>query len=743
MPIRTLILAVLTLGLSLGYAAAPPADTGQSRDLACEALRQKLAAVIVPAIEFKDAPLADIVTFLRQQSKALDAAGKGVNIVLNPATATAPVAATPAPAPQTITLSMRKVPLWDLCVYVAILGELRCRLTPEAVQFLPLGVAETTLDSRQFFLAEGPIGPEILAYQQLRLPDALAKRGVTSPPGATLTWSADGTTLTARNTPENLDTMEQYLLRTFEFMPQQVHTQVTLFDGKRLLARTSIISASGETATCKRTRPAIVPDAQENASSGKKTQETDAADEAFCESVLNVTPTVDSDNYTICLKISWEVALEPTAAARSQAIKLDTTVLTWDRNALRLPVTLAGDVPGHDELAIEIRTLLLAPDGRSHFNLWKPSPKFPMELLFSTPPAAVQQLRQAQHEKLQTVIIPEVEFKDTPLGQAVDYIRQRSRELDPASEGINILLKVGPPKDKSADDEATPRRNPSPPRPVTPPDTPRSVISLSLKKVSLDQVCRAVAREAQLNYRRENHAVLLLAGDIKPLDMRKMYSAVKLRIFDAGEAKARLSGLISVYVAPSRNGEDFGTMEGFFSQYGVEFPPGATLGFSCKISSLIVNNTAWDLAKMKAILGTINVPPAQEEVKVTLHDGARPLMETRVLGVDGEAVSVTRSWPAPGNDPLVLVEHGLEVTPVLDEKTGLLHLTLYWEAAIRSPGQNTPRILRLDTKLLVADGVPLRVPVAAAGEIPGRGALTLEIRATVLTPDGQPLRGKK
>ena len=51
-------------------------------------------------------------------------------------------------------------------------------------------------------------------------------------------------------------------------------------------------------------------------------------------------------------------------------------------------------------------------------------------------------------EKLKTIIIPSIEFTDTPLKDALEFIQQRSVELDisetdPGKKGINIILDVG------------------------------------------------------------------------------------------------------------------------------------------------------------------------------------------------------------------------------------------------------------------------------------------------------------
>ena len=41
----------------------------------------------------------------------------------------------------------------------------------------------------------------------------------------------------------------------------------------------------------------------------------------------------------------------------------------------------------------------------------------------------------------QQLIIPQVQFQDATLDEALEYIRVKARDLDPATKGINIVLK--------------------------------------------------------------------------------------------------------------------------------------------------------------------------------------------------------------------------------------------------------------------------------------------------------------
>jgi general secretion pathway protein D len=41
------------------------------------------------------------------------------------------------------------------------------------------------------------------------------------------------------------------------------------------------------------------------------------------------------------------------------------------------------------------------------------------------------------------IILPQVEFREATLDEAITFIRIKSRDIDPAKKGVNILLKPG------------------------------------------------------------------------------------------------------------------------------------------------------------------------------------------------------------------------------------------------------------------------------------------------------------
>jgi hypothetical protein len=88
------------------------------------ALRRKLEQLIIPEVNFRQAAPADVVEFLREQTKQLSPDKTPVNMVwLVPAdTKLSP-----------ITLSLRKVPFTDVLGYVTQLTGLRYRIEAHAV----------------------------------------------------------------------------------------------------------------------------------------------------------------------------------------------------------------------------------------------------------------------------------------------------------------------------------------------------------------------------------------------------------------------------------------------------------------------------------------------------------------------------------------------------------------------------------------------------------------------------------
>lgn len=108
----------------------------------------------------------------------------------------------------------------------------------------------------------------------------------------------------------------------------------------------------------------------------------------------------------------------------------------------------------------------------------------------------------ALNRKLRAIVLPQIEFRATTLGDAVEFLRQESRRLDldsdPARRGANILI-AGP--------------------------AARTPVTLSLTRIPLSEALRYLAGQAGLKVRVEPYAVSLVplgdpSGDLVTAEFR-------------------------------------------------------------------------------------------------------------------------------------------------------------------------------------------------------------------------------
>ena len=136
--------------------------------------------------------------------------------------------------------------------------------------------------------------------------------------------------------------------------------------------------------------------------------------------------------------------------------------------------------------------------------------------------------------KMNSIIIPHVEFRDTSIREAVDFLREQAAENDPSGQGVNIVLRlvplgqvaqpsmpVVPPTGTGTPEQGPPVTTPPPgaprqgapggppgPAPVTGPAGAR--ITVTLDNIPLGEALRYVANQAGLKVKVEPYAVSLI-----------------------------------------------------------------------------------------------------------------------------------------------------------------------------------------------------------------------------------------
>ncbi|MEY3480987.1 MAG: hypothetical protein RIQ71_1762 [Verrucomicrobiota bacterium] len=241
-------------------ARASADNSGIESKRGTELMVARLNRIIVPKVEFRDAPIQEAIASLRRQSRELDTAedaaeSKGINIVLEmPVTAIAPpmtnaAGAESAPAVQAVsdrvTLSLSNVPLYEVLRYIALQSGLKVKVEPFAVSIVPLDRMTDTLEVREFRVPPGFISatsaadsesaavagsgepegsaPKLGARQNAK--DFLESQGVDFPTGASARFIAGSSKLVVKNTSANLDLIESLVEAAMAEQPTQVEIE--------------------------------------------------------------------------------------------------------------------------------------------------------------------------------------------------------------------------------------------------------------------------------------------------------------------------------------------------------------------------------------------------------------------------------------------------------------------------------------------------------------------------------------
>src|SRR5438874_4681379 len=264
--------------------------------------------------------------------------------------------------------------------------------------------------------------------------------------------------------------------------------------------------------------------------------------------------------------------------------------------------------------------------------------------------------------KLDSIIIPRIEFRDASIREAIDFLRQQAAANDPTTEGrrgVDIVLRLhslgrstepapvtgtttveapalpaGENAPPPAAGVATAAPAVTPATPSLPPVNPAEArITLTLNQIPLGEALRYIASQAGLKVKVEPYAVLIL-----PLSEQSNELTTKEYRVPAGFSSSTVNVGVSALTkgptkaggaaAPGGTGKDTQETTGgqllvnregareFLESQGVPFPPGASAHFLPQSSRLIVRNTIDNLELVDALVEQANVAgPKQVEIE--------------------------------------------------------------------------------------------------------------------------------
>src|SRR2546430_9929645 len=261
-------------------------------------------------------------------------------------------------------------------------------------------------------------------------------------------------------------------------------------------------------------------------------------------------------------------------------------------------------------------------------------------------------------QKLNSIIIPRVEFRDASVREAIDFLRQQAAANDPNPEGgkkgVDIVLRLAPlgqiappaipvePAQPSAGASAG-QPEAAPPAPVTakplvappivapaPISPSEARITITLNEIPLGEALRYIASQAGLKVKVEPYAVSIIPISEQSADLiTKEYrvppgfisSTVNVGVSALNQPARAATGAggTGKDTQETTGGHQLVNREGakeFLESQGVPFPPGASAHFLPQSSRLIVRNTADNLELVDAIVEQASVAgPKQVEIE--------------------------------------------------------------------------------------------------------------------------------
>ncbi len=236
------------------------------------------------------------------------------------------------------------------------------------------------------------------------------------------------------------------------------------------------------------------------------------------------------------------------------------------------------------------------------------------------------------NNKLARITVPRLEFKDATIREAIDFLKEKSRELDatepdPTRRGVNIVLKIDSASSASAAPAAIPGLEADPlAAPAGAAPSAESRITLSLTNIPLGEALKYVANLANLKVKVEQYAVAIVPQS-EPTDvlLTKTWRVPPgfIQAVPGGAGAATGGGLGTggtlgggdATGAGSNLASKAGAKE-FLESQGVQFPPGSSAYFLASSSQLIVRNTQEQIELIDIIVDSSNVDvPTQVEIE--------------------------------------------------------------------------------------------------------------------------------
>ncbi len=226
--------------------------------------------------------------------------------------------------------------------------------------------------------------------------------------------------------------------------------------------------------------------------------------------------------------------------------------------------------------------------------------------------------------KLQTIIIPSINFKDATVREAIDFLKLKSQELDtaatnPADRGVNIVLQLESGTDSGPTEGLEGAT-------IVGGGSEEKRITMQLTNVPLGTALDYIARLADLKVKVEPFAVAVVPLSTPteelitktyrvPPDFIKREAAADDGGFGGGGLGGGLGGVGGDATGAGASLTKLPTAKDYLMSQGIEFPPGASANYLAASSQLVVRNTPSNLELVDTLVDiAITQIPKQVEI---------------------------------------------------------------------------------------------------------------------------------
>ena len=237
------------VGAAIG--AAQP-DEKAPEDIAVEQMQARLKNIVIPTLDFRDANIKDVVLYLTEACRRIDASGDGVNIILLGLDSSD--ALDGGALGNNITISIRNMNLYDALQYIVEMASLKFQVGPNVVTIMPVNYVRSVDVVMESFIVIPEVGEELAsmaggedaggAIDDLFGGDsggASTDMGpadvseyfsiVPWPEGSSVIYYPNFRKLVVKNTPANIEAVSQ-ILGDLEFEAVKRRSQQVLIEAK-------------------------------------------------------------------------------------------------------------------------------------------------------------------------------------------------------------------------------------------------------------------------------------------------------------------------------------------------------------------------------------------------------------------------------------------------------------------------------------------------------------------------------